>query len=74
VTAPLLVVHSARDLTVPVDSAREIYNRASSKDKRLELIGAGSHLMTIEPNLQLIDAFIVDFLNRLESNACPEGR
>ncbi|HYK53701.1 MAG TPA: alpha/beta fold hydrolase [Candidatus Eremiobacteraceae bacterium] len=74
VTAPLLVVHSARDLTVPVDSAREIYNRASSKDKRLELIGAGSHLMTIGPNLQLIDSFIVEFLKRLESNACPEGR
>lgn len=74
VDAPLLVVQSARDLTVPVDSAREIHARASSGDKRLELIDKGSHLMTIEPNLQLIDAIIVDFLKRLESNACPEGR
>lgn len=74
VKAPLLVVHSARDLTVPVDSAKEIYARVSSEDKRLELIDAGSHLMTIEPNLQLIDAIIVDFLKRLESNTCPEGR
>ena len=74
VNAPLLVVHSVRDLTVPVDSAREIHARASSGDKRLELIDAGSHLMTIEPNLRLIDAIIVDFLKRLESEACPEGR
>jgi carboxylesterase len=74
VKAPLLVMHSVRDLTVPVDSAREIYDRASSSDKRLELIDAGSHLMTIEPNLRLIDALIVDFLKRLESNPCPEGR
>lgn len=74
VKAPLLVVHSARDLTVPVESAREIYDRASSADKRLELIDAGSHLMTIEPNLRLIDAIIVDFLKGLESKACPEGR
>ena len=74
VKAPLLVMHSVRDLTVPVDSAREIYDRASSADKRLELIDAGSHLMTIEPNLRLIDAIIVDFLKRLESKPCPEGR
>jgi len=74
VKAPLLVMHSVRDLTVPVDSAREIYDRASSADKRLELIDAGSHLMTIKHNLQLIDAIIVDFLKRLESNPCPEGR
>jgi carboxylesterase len=73
VCAPLLVVHSARDLTVPVDSAKEIYARSSSSDKRLELIDAGSHLMTIEPNLRLIDAMIVEFLKRLESNVCPEG-
>lgn len=74
VTAPLLVVHSARDLTVPVDSAREIYERARSADKRLEVVEAGSHLMTIEPHLSLIDAIIVDFLKRLETNGCPEGR
>jgi len=74
VQAPLLVVHSARDLTVPVDSAREIYACAASADKRLELIDAGSHLMTIEPNLRLVDAIIVAFLKRLESDACPEGR
>jgi carboxylesterase len=74
VKAPLLVIQSTRDLTVPVESAREIYERTSSDVKRLELVDAGSHLMTIEPNLSLIDAIIVDFLKRLESQACPEGR
>ena len=74
VRAPLLVIHTTRDLTVPVDSAREIFDRAASEDKALELIDAGSHLMTIEPNLSLIDAIIVDFLKRLETDACPEGR
>lgn len=74
VKAPLLVIHSSRDFTVPVESAREIYDRASSEAKRLELIDAGSHLMTIEPHLSLIDGIIVEFLNRLESEACPEGR
>ena len=73
VTAPLLVVHSSRDYTVPLASAREIYDRAASANKRLEQIDAGSHLMTVEPNLPLIVQTVVDFLKGLESGVCPEG-
>ena len=73
VSAPILVLHSTRDLTVPVASARTIYDTASSTNKRLELIDAGSHLMTVEPNLSLIAPKILDFLKGLEAKACPEG-
>jgi len=73
VSSPLLVVHSSRDNTVPVSSARAIHDNVASADKRLVLIEAGSHLMTVEPNLALIGRTIVDFLKRLESDACPEG-
>lgn len=73
VSTPLLVVHSSRDFTVPVSSARAIHDTVGSADKRLVLIDAGSHLMTVEPNLTLIGQTVVDFLNRLESAACPEG-
>lgn len=73
VTAPLLVVHSSRDYTVPLASAREIHDRAASSHKRLELIDAGSHLLTVEPGLSLISHIVVDFLKGLESGSCPEG-
>ena len=73
VSAPLLVLHSSRDLTVPVSSAKTIHDTVSSADKRFVLIDAGSHLMTVEPNLALIGTTVVEFLKRLESEACPEG-
>jgi esterase/lipase len=73
VRAPLLVLHSTRDLTVPVASARTIHESATSKQKHLELIDAGSHLMTVEPNLSLIVPKIVGFLKGLEAQARPEG-
>lgn len=73
VAAPLLVVQSIRDLTVPVDSARTIYGEAASRTKHLELVDAGSHLMTVEPNLSLIAGRVVEFLNDLERQQRPEG-
>jgi carboxylesterase len=74
VTSPLLVIHSTRDLTVPVSSAKAIHESVSSRTKKLALIDAGSHLMTVEPNLALIGPTIVDFLESLDREACPEGR
>ncbi|HXW77520.1 MAG TPA: alpha/beta fold hydrolase [Candidatus Eremiobacteraceae bacterium] len=75
VRSPLLVLHSTRDLTVPVASAHEIHEKAASEVKRMELIDAGSHLMTVEPNLSLIRSQIVDFLKERERSAGrPEGR
>ena len=66
VSAPLLVVHSSRDYTVPVTSAKAIHENAGSARKRLELLEAGSHLLTVEPNLSLIGSTVVDFLTSLE--------
>lgn len=62
VRVPLLVVHSNRDLTVPASSARAIHEEVSSEEKRLEIVDAGAHLMTVEPNLSLIGEAVVDFL------------
>ncbi len=73
VAAPLLVLHSSRDYTVPVASAKTIHDTAASTHKRLEVIEAGSHLLTVEPNLSLIGATVVDFLRSLERQR-PEGR
>ena len=73
VSAPVLVIHSARDYTVPIASAREIHANVASVVKQLELLEAGSHLMTVEPNLSLIGQTVVEFLKRLEREACPEG-
>lgn len=74
VASPVLVVHSTRDYTVPLSSARAIHDAVASSHKRLEIVDAGSHLMTVEPNLSLIGATVVEFLNELERNARPEGR
>jgi hypothetical protein len=41
--------------------------------KRLELVDAGSHLMTVEPNLSHIGQAVVDFLTALEAEAVPKG-
>lgn len=73
VSAPVLVMHSSRDNTVPVTSAKAIHEGVASAVKRLELLDAGSHLMTVEPNLSLIGHTIVSFLKELESGTCPEG-
>ena len=73
VEAPLLVLHSTRDYTVPVSSAKTIHDTVASSMKRLEVIEAGSHLLTVEPNLSLIGATVVDFLKTLEDQR-PEGR
>ena len=73
VRSPLLVVHSARDLTAPPSSAREIYEKCASDIKRLELVDGGSHLMTIEPNLSLYADTLVTFLKGIEGQECPEG-
>ena len=73
VSSPLLILHSARDYTVPVSSAKAIHENVASALKRLELLEAGSHLMTIEPNLSLIGETVVGFLKQLERDACPEG-
>lgn len=73
VASPVLVVHSTRDYTVPVSSARAIHESVASDVKQLELIEAGSHLMTVEPNLSLIGSTVVGFLKGLEATACPEG-
>jgi len=74
VTAPLLVIQSTRDLTVPVASAQTIYDGASSAEKRLDLVDAGSHLMTIEPHLSLIAENVAAFLSGIESKGRPAGR
>jgi carboxylesterase len=66
VDSPVLVLHSSRDFTVPIASARTIHDSIRSKIKRLEIIDAGSHLMTVEPNLSLIGSIIVDFLRSLD--------
>ena len=72
IRAPLLVLHSARDYTVPVSSAKTIHETAASSVKRLQVLEEGSHLLTVEPNLSLIGSTVVDFLKTLESER-PEG-
>jgi carboxylesterase len=74
VASPVLVVHSTRDYTVPLSSARAIHENVASAVKQLEVIEAGSHLMTVEPNLSLIGSTVVGFLKGLEAAVCPEGR
>jgi len=73
ISAPLLVVHSSRDYTVPLASAKTIHETVASEHKQLEVIEAGSHLLTVEPNLSLIAATVVGFLKGLESSHRPEG-
>jgi carboxylesterase len=73
ITTPLLVLHSKRDLTAPVASAQEIFDSAAGADKRLEIFDEGAHLLTVEPNLSLIEPTVYAFLADHERRFRPAG-
>jgi len=69
IRAPLLVLHSQRDETVPVANATYISAHVASSTKRVRIFARGRHLMTVPPELLLIKADVVRFLHDLERKA-----
>jgi pimeloyl-ACP methyl ester carboxylesterase len=42
-SVPILLINGARDPIVPVSDARRLYRAAASREKRLVIVGSGSH-------------------------------
>jgi carboxylesterase len=74
VRCPLLVVHSARDITVPVANATAIGDEVSSKDRRVIILSQGEHLITVGKWLDTIEPLIVEFLERMDRERARDSR
>ncbi len=67
VRAPLLVLHSTADRTVPPANASYILSRVSSADKAIRVYPGGRHLLTLSPHLAAVGADVVRFLHAREA-------
>jgi carboxylesterase len=74
VHAPLLVLHSARDLTVPFENAALIDVSVGSRDRNVIVLKEGQHLMTVGRWLDVIEPHIGEFLERMDRERLRDGR
>lgn len=64
VRAPALVIQSRREHTVRPESARLIYNRLGSIDKKLVWLEKSGHVVTLDKERDQVFQYIADFLGR----------
>jgi carboxylesterase len=67
VHAPLLILHSTGDQTVPVSNARFIAAHVGSAEKEVRIYPGGRHLLTIPPHLDRVSADVLAFLEMQEA-------
>jgi acylglycerol lipase len=68
VRVPLLVLHGKADLVTPPDGSKNLYTRASSKDKTLKLYGNLVHDLLHEPEHAQV---VSDILTWLDARTAP---
>ncbi len=67
VHAPVLVLHSTGDRTVPVANAPFISARVSSTQKAIRVYRGGRHLLTLPPFLDAVKMDVIRFLHAREA-------
>ncbi len=67
VSAPLLVLHSTGDKTVPLANARFIASHVASADKDVVIYDGGRHILTLPPTLNSVEADVLRFLRAREA-------
>ena len=67
VEAPLLVLHSTGDQTVPVDNAAFISAHVASAHKVVRVYNGGRHLLTLPPHLEAVGSDVLGFLRAREA-------
>jgi carboxylesterase len=72
VTAPVLLVHSRDDDYVIMDSMPRIYEQLGSRDKQILWIEGSGHVITEEPQREVVFRAAAEFIARLGQN--PDGR
>lgn len=68
VTAPLYVIHSLGDQTVPAANAAFIAAHVASQEKYVRVHPGGRHLLTLPPQLRMISGDIIEFLHEREAS------
>jgi len=68
VLAPLLVLHSTGDQTVPAANARFIAAHVGSEHKQVRIYRGGRHLLTMPPDLDRVSEDVLEFLNAREAH------
>jgi esterase/lipase len=66
IEAPILIVHSRRDLSVPVANAHYIHAHVSSEQRSLKVLQRGQHLLTLPAYLPLFEDDVYGFLKVLQ--------
>lgn len=74
VTAPLLVIQSAGDQTVPVANASFIAVHVASQVKDVRIYPRGRHILTLPPYLDTVSSDIIDFLQAQEAAYITRAR
>jgi carboxylesterase len=67
VRAPILIIHSTGDQTVPLSNAAFIASRVASSEKTVRVHRDGRHLLTLPPHLGAIETEIVAFFRAREA-------
>ncbi len=67
ISAPLLVLHSTGDRTVPAANAPYIASRVASEHKAMRVYRGGRHLLTLPPHLDAVQMDVVRFLHSREA-------
>jgi carboxylesterase len=62
VTCPALLIQSAKDPTVRVDSGRIIYERIGSKDKEIVMVHNSGHRLTIDADWEQVAENTYEFI------------
>jgi carboxylesterase len=65
ITAPLLVIAAKEDHAVDPRGAERLYREASSKDKRLVLLGDSYHVITVDREQETVRREVVEFVRRV---------
>jgi carboxylesterase len=65
VTAPVLMIHSQRDASVPVEDMQNIFNRLGSKDKQTLLVENSGHVIPRDNERKRAFKAAGDFISRV---------
>ena len=74
VKAPMLVIHSTGDQTVPVTNAPYIAARTASAQKAVRVYPGGRHLLTLPPYLDAVQMDVIRFLHSREAPYATSSR
>jgi len=74
VHCPLLVLHSARDMTVPFANAALIDASVGSLKREIVVFDEGQHLMTVGRGLDVIEPYVSEFLVRADREHARDSR